>query len=214
MAVVYGAALFGAAGTLRWPAAWVYLFLMFAFTIAESVWLYRFNPDLLAERMTGLGRADQEGWDKALVALLFLAFFSWLAGMGIDAVRFRFSNVPWPLQAFGALLLCASFFLFHATFRANPYLSPAVRIQTDRGQRLVDTGPYRVVRHPMYSGFAMYAPGTALLLGSYWGLFGGLILIGITAWRAVREERVLRERLPGYDAYMRRVRYRLFPGIW
>jgi len=66
----------------------------------------------------------------------------------------------------------------------------------------------------MYAALAMYVPGTALLLGSYWGLFGGLILIGITAWRAVREERVLRERLPGYDAYMRRVRYRLFPGIW
>jgi protein-S-isoprenylcysteine O-methyltransferase Ste14 len=187
---------------------------MFAFTIAESAWLYRFNPDLLAERMTGLGRADQERWDKTLVALLLVAFFAWLAGMGIDAVRVRFSNVPRPLQAFGALLLCASFFLFQATFRANPYLSPAVRIQTDRGHRLVDTGPYRFVRHPMYAAFAMYAPGTSLLLGSYWGLFGALLLNGITAWRAVREERVLREKLPGYDEYVRRVRYRLIPGVW
>ena len=214
MAAVFGSLLFGSAGTLRWPAAWIYMVLMFGFTIAESVWLYRFQPDLLAERMTGIGRADQERWDKALLSILALAFFSWLAAMGLDAVRYRISEVPLGLQALGALILSVSFLLFHATFRANPYLSPAVRIQTDRAQALVDTGPYRIVRHPMYAGFALFAPGTALLLGSWVGLLGALVLIAVVAWRAVREERLLCERLEGYAEYTRRVRYRLVPGIW
>ncbi len=214
MAAVFGALLFGSAGTLRWPAAWIYMVLMFGFTIAESVWLYRSNPDLLAERMTGIGRADQERWDKALLSILGLAFFAWLAAMGLDAIRFRLSEVPPGLEALGAIVLVVSFLLFHATFRANPYLSPAVRIQTDRAQVLVDRGPYRFVRHPMYAGFALFAPGTALLLGSWVGLLGALVLIAAVAWRAVREERLLSERLEGYAEYKRRVRYRLIPGIW
>lgn len=214
MAAVFGALLFGSAGTFRWPAAWIYMILMFGFTIAESVWLYRFQPDLLAERMTGIGRADQEKWDKALLSVLALAFFAWLPGMGLDAVRYRLSEVPRGLQALGALILSVSFLLFHAAFRANPYLSPAVRIQTDRAQVLVDTGPYRIVRHPMYAGFTLFAPGTALLLGSWVGLLGALVLVAVVAWRAVREERLLCERLEGYAEYTRRVRYRLVPGIW
>jgi len=79
---------------------------------------------------------------------------------------------------------------------------------------LVDSGPYRFVRHPMYAAFALFAPGTALLLGSYLGLFGALVLIAVVAWRAVREERLLRERLPGYADYSRRVPFRLLPGVW
>ncbi|HTO74671.1 MAG TPA: isoprenylcysteine carboxylmethyltransferase family protein [Thermoanaerobaculia bacterium] len=214
MAAVFGAILFGSAGTFRWPAAWIYMGLMFGFTIAEGVWLYRFQPDLLAERMTGIGRADQEAWDKALLSVLGLAFFAWLAAMGLDAVRYRISEVPQWLQALGAIALVVSFLGFHATFRANPYLSPAVRIQTDRAQVLVDRGPYRFVRHPMYAAFVLFAPGTALLLGSWVGLLGALVLIAAVAWRAVREERLLRERLEGYAEYTQRVRYRLIPGIW
>jgi protein-S-isoprenylcysteine O-methyltransferase Ste14 len=129
-------------------------------------------------------------------------------------VRYRFAEVPLGLQALGAIVLVFSFLLFHATFRANPYLSPAVRIQTDRAQVLVDSGPYRFVRHPMYAAFALFAPGTALLLGSWVGLLGALLLVAVVAWRAVREERLLRERLGGYAEYTRRVRYRLAPGVW
>ena len=140
--------------------------------------------------------------------------FGWLAVMGLDAVRFRSSLVPPRLQAIGTLLLLGSFYIFYLTFRENTYLSPAVRVQTERGQTVVNTGPYRCVRHPMYSGFILFALGTALLLGSWYGLLGGLILIGMVAWRAVQEERVLREELHGYSVYMRRVRYRFIPHVW
>jgi protein-S-isoprenylcysteine O-methyltransferase Ste14 len=213
MALVFGAILFVPAGTLRWPEAWAFLVLMFGFTIALSAWLLRHDPELLAERMTGIGRADQEKWDKILLSIAAVVFFVWLVAMGLDE-RFRWSTVPSWLEAVGALLLIASFGIFFLTFRENAFLSPAVRIQTDRAHQVVRSGPYRFVRHPMYAGFVLFAVGTALLLGSWYGVLGGLVLIGIVARRAVLEERLLRERLPGYDAYMEQVRYRFFPGIW
>jgi protein-S-isoprenylcysteine O-methyltransferase Ste14 len=213
MALVFGAILFVPAGTFRWPGAWAFLALMFGFTIALSAWLLRHDPELLAERMTGIGRVDQEKWDKILLSIAAVLFFAWLVAMALDT-RFRWSHVPLWLQVVGALLLLASFWVFFLTFRENAFLSPAVRIQTERAHQVVRSGPYRFVRHPMYAGFALFAVGTALLLGSWYGVLGGLVLVGIIARRAVLEERLLRERLPGYDAYMEQVRYRFFPGIW
>ena len=143
-----------------------------------------------------------------------IAFFAWLTLMGLDAVRFRWSHVPPWLQGIGALLLLGSFYIFYITSRENTYLSPAVRIQVERGHKVVSTGPYRYVRHPMYAGFGAFTLGTALLLGSWYGLLDGLLLIGMVAWRAVQEEKVLQEELEGYNDYMHRVRYRLIPHIW
>jgi protein-S-isoprenylcysteine O-methyltransferase Ste14 len=122
--------------------------------------------------------------------------------------------VPLPVQAAGGLAYVYSFRLFHSTFRENAFLSPAVRVQIDRAQTVVSTGPYARVRHPMYAAFAVFAMGAALLLGSWWGVTGAFVLVGLVARRAVLEERVLRERLAGYDEYMRRVRYRFLPGVW
>lgn len=214
MAVMFSLALFLPAGTLVWPAGWTYLALVFGFTAAVSTWLLRSNPDLLAERMTGIGHPGQKTWDKVFLALTALAFFAWLVVMALDAVRFRWSQMPLWLQGIGVFLLVGSFYIFYLTFRENTYLSPAVRVQTERGQTVVSTGPYRYVRHPMYAAFVLFAIGTALLLGSWYGLLGGLLLIGMVAWRAVQEERVLRDELEGYSAYMTRVRYRFVPFLW
>jgi protein-S-isoprenylcysteine O-methyltransferase Ste14 len=214
LAAAMALALFLPAGRLAWPAGWAFLVLFSGFVVALSLWLLRFNPDLLAERLTGIGRPDQPTWDRVFFALTQLAFFAWLAVMALDAVRFRWSQVPPWLQGVGALLLVGSFYLFYLTFRENTYLSPAVRLQRDRGQAVVSTGPYRYVRHPMYAAFIPFAVGSALLLGSWYGLLGGLLLVGMVAWRAVQEERVLREGLAGYGAYMARVKYRLIPYLW
>ena len=214
MAVVFALILFLPAGTLRWPAGWLFMVLFFSFTVALSLWLLRVNPDLLAERMTGIGKPDQKTWDKVLLAITFVAFFGWLVLMGLDAVRFRWSSLPLYLQGLGTLLLLCSFYVFYITFRENPYLSPAVRIQTERAQTVVSTGPYLYVRHPLYAGFVLFAFGTALMLGSGYGLPGALVLIGMVARRAVLEERVLRDELEGYRAYMTRVKYRLIPHVW
>jgi len=212
--IVLGLALFPPAGTLAWPAAWIFLGLMLGLSVVESIWLIRFNPELMNERMSGLGRKDQEPWDKVLMTIVAVAFVGWLVLMGLDAVRFRWSHVPPAIQALGGAIFLLSFPIFHATFRENSFLSPAVRIQTDRAQAVVSSGPYARVRHPMYAGFGLYAIGVALLLGSWWGVVGALALIALVARRAVLEERMLRERLPGYAEYAERVRYRFVPGIW
>lgn len=214
MFVVFGLALFLSAGTLTWVAGWAFLVLFFGFTAILSWWLLRHNPDLLRERLTGIGKANQPAWDKVFFAVIEAFFMAWIVLMPLDAVRFHWSHMPRWLQMAGAVLLVGSFGLFFATFRENPYLSPAVRLQPERGQTVVSTGPYRYVRHPMYAGVIPFAAGTALLLGSWYGLLLVVILIVAIAYRAVREERVLRSELPGYDAYMARVKYRFIPYLW
>ena len=212
--LVIALALFLPAGTLAWPEGWIFFALMFGLSTGESAWLIRHDPALMNERMSGVGRKDQEKWDKVLLAIVGVAFFAWLALMGLDAVRFRWSRVPVAVQGIGGLAFAFSFRMFHATFRENKFLSPAVRVQTDRAQTVVSTGPYARVRHPMYAAFVVFTIGASLLLGSWWGVAGAFVLIGLVARRAVLEERVLRERLPGYDEYMGRVRYRFVPGLW
>lgn len=212
--VVFGVVLFGAAGTLRWRAAWVFLALFGAFNVGISAWLMRHDPALLRERMTGIGSAGQGRWDKVFFAVAQLVFIGWLVLMGLDAVRFGWSRIPLWLQVAGAMLHVVSFWLFYRVFRENTFLSPAVRIQRERGQRVISTGPYAVVRHPMYAAVIPFAGGAALLLGSWLGVAAVLPLVAMIGWRATREERVLRAELPGYDEYVRRVRYRFVPGVW
>jgi protein-S-isoprenylcysteine O-methyltransferase Ste14 len=212
--VVFALALFLAAGTVVWPAGWAFLVLYFGFGFAISLWLLRHNPGLLMERMTGIGKRDLKAWDKVFIVLLIVYFLAWLVLMPLDAVRFHWSQMPVWLQVAGAILLLCSFYLLFLTVRENSFLSPAVRIQKERGHTVVSTGPYRYVRHPMYAATIILTVGTSLLLGSWYGLLFGLILVVGLALRAVQEERVLREELPGYDVYMSQVKYRLIPYIW
>ncbi len=214
MFVVFALALFLAAGTVIWPAGWAFLVLFFGFTVAISRWLLRHNPGLLTERMTGIGKPDQKTWDKVFFGVANVFFLAWLVLMPLDAVRFHWSQMPVWLQVVGAILLLCSFYIFFLTFRENSYLSPAVRVQTDRGQTVVSTGPYQYVRHPMYATAIIFLVGTTLLLGSWYGLVLGLLLVVAIALRAVQEERTLRAELPGYDAYMAQVHYRLVPYVW
>ncbi len=205
--------LFLGAGTLAWPAGWVYLVLFFSFTFAITSWLFRHNPDLLKERMT-MSRPDQKAWDKVFLMLAYVSFVAWLVLMALDAVRFRWSQMPLWLSVAGIIVLLYSFYLFFATFRENSYLSPMVRIQEDRGQTVVSTGPYHYVRHPMYAAALLFLFGTTLLLGSWYGLLLALLLVFLIAGRAVLEERTLQKELQGYDAYMTQVKYRLIPYVW
>ena len=211
--LVFALALFLPAGTVDWLPGWIYLVMSSGFSCALALWMFKHDPGLLRERMTGFNSA-QYGWDKIFVYLLCLFLVAWQIIMPLDVVRFQLSHMPEWLQISGALVLLGSFYLFYRTFRENPYLSPVVRIQKDRGQTVVTTGPYHYIRHPMYSGFALYVLGTALLLGSWYGLIFGFIIIGMFAWRAVMEERTLRKELKGYNAYMSQVKYRLIPYIW
>jgi protein-S-isoprenylcysteine O-methyltransferase Ste14 len=214
LAVIFALVLFLAAGTVFWLAGWVFLGLFFGADAALGRWLLRHDPGLLQERMHGFGKPGEPTWDKVFFVVLQVFFLAWLVLMPLDAVRYHWSQVPAWLQVAGALLLLVSFYLFFLPFRENPYLSPVVRVQTERGHTVISTGPYRYVRHPMYAAGIPFAVGSALLLGSWYGLLMGLIFIAGLAFRAVREEGVLRAELPGYEEYMAQVKYRFIPYIW
>ncbi len=206
-------ALFLPASTLAWPAGWIFLILLYGFCLVGIEMLLKYNPGLLQERLN-LSQPHQKAWDKVFLLLFYLFFFAWLVLMPFDAVRFHWSQMPLFLQVVGAMALVGSFLLISQTFRENSFLSPTVRIQQERRQTVISTGPYRYVRHPMYAGGLLLFLGTSLLLGSWFGLLLAMAFIPAGAVRAILEERALREELPGYDAYMAQVKYRLIPYVW
>jgi protein-S-isoprenylcysteine O-methyltransferase Ste14 len=151
--------------------------------------------------------------DRLLFLLIFAAFVAWFAAMGFEA---RFAAPAWgPLgQALGATLILACMWIAWRTFRENSFATPDVRVQAERGQRVISTGPYAVVRHPLYAGAVLWMVGAPLLLGSRWGFIGAAVLIALMAQRALEEEKVLAEGLAGYGDYRRKVRFRFVPGVW
>jgi len=211
--LVMALALFLPAGTIAWPAGWIFLILLYGFLLVGIWMLLKSNPGLLQERLS-LSQPNQKAWDRVFLLLFRLFFLAWLVLMPLDAVRFHWSQVPLFLQVVGAMALVGSFLLISLTFRENAFLSPTVRIQGERGQMVISTGPYQYVRHPLYAGGLLLFLGTSLLLGSWYGLLLVLVMIPGGAVRAVLEERALREELPGYDAYMAQVKYRLIPYVW
>jgi protein-S-isoprenylcysteine O-methyltransferase Ste14 len=211
---VFAALLFVSAGTLLWPAGWAFLALFFGFALAIILWLARKEPELLAERMSSPMQSGQPLWDKVFVVAVMVLFVAWLILMPLDAVRFGWSEVPGWLQILGALGVVLSFYIMFLTFRENAYLALVVKVQEERGQSVVSTGPYRYVRHPMYASTLLFFPGSALLLGSWWGLMFCTVLLGLLVWRIPLEERMLENGLDGYDEYERNVRYRLIPHVW
>jgi protein-S-isoprenylcysteine O-methyltransferase Ste14 len=211
---VFAALLFVSAGTLLWPAGWAFLALFFGFALAIILWLARKEPELLAERMSSPMQSGQPLWDKVFVVAVMVLFVAWLILMALDAVRFGWSEVPGWLQILGALGVVLSFYIMFLTFRENAYLALVVKVQEERGQSVVSTGPYRYVRHPMYASTFLFFPGSALLLGSWWGLMFCTVVLGLLVWRIPLEERMLENGLTGYDEYARKVRYRLIPRVW
>ncbi len=157
---------------------------------------------------------NRPGWDKVLTLLLYSAIFLWLLFIAFDVVRLHWSPVNSYLQVGGTALLGCSCYLLFIVFRENTYLSMAVRVQSDRGQTVISTGPYRYVRHPMYAAMIFFFVGAPLLLGAWLGIPLGILVMLILAWRAVLEEGALRQELPGYAAYMAQVKYRLVPHVW
>jgi protein-S-isoprenylcysteine O-methyltransferase Ste14 len=211
---VFAALLFVCAGTLLWPAGWTFMALFFGFAVALVLWLARKEPELLAERMSSPLQRGQPLWDKVFVVAVMVLFVAWLILMPLDAVRFGWSEVPDWLQILGALGIVLSFYIMFLTFRENAYLALVAKLQEERGQSVVSTGPYRYVRHPMYASTLLFFPGSALLLGLWWGLMFCTVVLGLLVWRIPLEERMLENGLAGYDEYARKVRYRLIPRVW
>lgn len=206
--------LFVPAGTVRWPGAWVFLVEIGIGGLATELWLARHDPGLLAERRKSMLQRGQAGWDKVLLAAIPLLLFACLPLMALDAARFQTSHVPVWVQGIGGLALAVSFLIVYLAYRANSYAAPVAKIQSERGQKVVTSGPYRYVRHPIYAGGILYYFSIPLLLGSWYGLAMVPVMSAIIAARAILEERMLEAELDGYAEYAARVRYRLIPMIW
>lgn len=210
---VMGLLLFVPAGTLHWPGAWVFLAGMLGLSAVTGLLLARHDPELLAERLGSPVQKGQPTADKFLLIAILLALAGWLVFMGFDA-RFGWSDVPVWVQALGALSVGLALWIGYRALRENSFAAPVVKIQKERGQFVVDTGPYSYVRHPLYAGALFFFIGVPLLLGSWWGLAPTPAFVLLLAARILLEEKTLRAGLPGYDAYAARVRYRLVPRIW
>lgn len=208
-----GALLFLPAGTLQWPAAWLYLVTTAVLGLAVGLWLAKVDPALLEERMNPMLQEGQPAADKKFMLAFGFAGLIWFVVIGLDR-RWQWSGMPVALQAFGYVLLLASMALIIRVVRENSFAAPVVKVQAERGHRVIDTGPYAWVRHPMYSGAVLYFAAIALLLGSWWGLALSPVFFVLFSVRAAIEERALVDGLPGYADYLARVRYRLVPGVW
>ena len=169
-----------------------------------TLWLASCDPGLLKERMGGPFQKGQAFWDKVFMAFIIVVWFGWLVLMALDAKHWNLSHMPEAFNYAGAVLIPIGFFIVWLTFRENSFAAPVIKIQRERGQRVISTGPYRIVRHPMYAGAALYMIGILVLPL----IFGALFV------RIFIEEAALRQGLPGYGDYAARVRYRLIPGVW
>ena len=209
-----GAILFSAAGTLHYAGGWVYLCVMVAFSIGLGLYGTRVDPGLLKERLAGPVQKTQPLSDKLVTLLILILFLGGLGFMAADAERWRWSLMPIAVQWAGGGLMVAAITFMSWTMQTNSFAAPVVKIQKDRGQTVITTGPYAFVRHPLYFGALFYIAGTSLVLGSWWGLVSVPMLACVLNIRIGIEEKALHAGLEGYDDYARRVRWRMVPLIW
>jgi protein-S-isoprenylcysteine O-methyltransferase Ste14 len=207
-----GAILFLSAGRLDWLDAWVFLIVYFLVAAAAQIWLMMTHPDLVEERWRW--GAKTKAWDKWIISANGLLLFALLVVIGLDAGRFGWSHVPWPVRAAALLGFVPAFGLPLLASHANTYLASTVRIQEERGHAVVTAGPYAFVRHPMYAGMILYDLCVPLLLGSWVGLAISGLMIFMVVLRTSLEDRTLQAELPGYREYASRVRFRLLPRVW
>jgi protein-S-isoprenylcysteine O-methyltransferase Ste14 len=213
--LIFPALLLFLSGDWFWMEGWIFSIWFIILCFTTIIYLFRKDPALLAERYQKPGSGNQKGWDKYIVFGLVIGFFSWIVIMPLDARRFEWtSDFPLILKIAGGIALLFSFFFFYRSYTDNTFLSPLVRIQSERKHQVVSSGVYGFVRHPMYLAGLLLFIGTPMLLGSFYGLIIGLLLSSLLAYRILGEEKMLINELEGYEEYMKKVRYRLIPFIW
>jgi len=209
--IVMGALLFLPAGTLDYWEAWVFVAVFFVCTAAISIWLMIRNPELLKRRMRVGPAAEKEPAQKIIVLFALLSVTGIIILSALDH-RFGWSDIPTRVVILGNLLIALSYLLFYFVFKANPY--GAATIQVEENQPVISTGPYALVRHPMYSGALILMFGIPLALGSWWGLLFLIPGVAVIIWRLLDEEKFLSRNLAGYSEYKNKVRNRLVPFVW
>ena len=209
--VLQGLALFGTAGTFAYWQAWIYLLFGFLSSLATNVYLLRHDPALLQRRLAMEEVGETHPEQKRFMLLLVLFGLVLFAICGLDQ-RFGWTRVPLAVEALGFGLLSVGTWLVFLTFRANTFGASVVTVEAE--QRVIASGPYARVRHPMYTGMLLGTLATPLCLGSYLGELLFLPLCAVFVARLRAEESFLRGALPDYGDYLERVRYRLIPKLW
>jgi protein-S-isoprenylcysteine O-methyltransferase Ste14 len=203
--------LFVSAGSLRFWQAWIFWLVFAVAVLLIGLYFLKRDPGLVERRMHSGPRAEKEKSQKIIVAALSFFFVAEIVVPGFDR-RFHWSSVPVFAVAAGDLLVAVGFVVMFLALRENSFASAAIEV--DPAQKVVATGPYRMVRHPYYAGALLMELFTPLALGSYWGLLAVPFTFLTIFRRLFDEERFLAGRLPGYDEYLRRTRYRLIPRVW
>lgn len=210
--VVLALLMFIPAGRLDWWQGWTFLAILTSTNLAISFWLLRHDRALLEERMKPVGVSEANPVNRLYMTALVIAMHGWFAWMGWEARQ----PSPWPAWAnmAGAAGILACMWIAWRTFKENSFAASTVKVQAERAQRVITTGPYALVRHPMYAGALLWMLGMPFLIGTAWDLLVAFACLGVFVVRALGEERLLAAELPGYAAYMDKVRFRLVPGVW
>lgn len=215
LAVVMAGMLFGAAGTAAYVQAWVYLALFFGATVWTTVYLIRFAPDLLERRMRGGPFAESRGSQAIIMTFASIGFIAMLVLPGLDFrghYALGWSRVSVWIEWVGAALVVLGFYGIFLVYRVNRYAAATIELAAE--QRVVSTGLYAYVRHPMYAAGLLLLVGSPLLLGSWLGLIPVIGIVPVLIWRLLDEERMLGQDLKGYAEYCQNVRWRLIPFVF
>jgi protein-S-isoprenylcysteine O-methyltransferase Ste14 len=204
--------LFVPAGTLAWFRGWLFFFVMVGTMIPVFLYLRRVNPDVITARINR--HKGTKRWDLILMGIFYPSLIAVLILAALDDGRFHWFHVPWWVCGIGYVLLIAGIAGLTWAESVNKFFERTVRIQTDRGHKVIDTGPYAIVRHPGYVSGCLFVIGMSLSLGSVWALIPAILSCVVLIVRTILEDRTLREELAGYEEYAQRVRFRLVPGVW
>jgi protein-S-isoprenylcysteine O-methyltransferase Ste14 len=211
LAAVMGLLLFVPAGTIRYWQAWVYLAIFTGASLLISLYLISKDPALLKRRMRGGPTAEKETTQKIIMLFASIGFIALLVVPSLD-YRFGWSAVPLSIVIAGNVLVATGFYFIFLVYKENTFSSATIEVAKD--QKVISTGPYALVRHPMYASALLYLAGTPLALGSYYGLLALAFIMSFLIWRLFDEEKFLAKNLPGYTEYQKKVQHRLVPHVW
>lgn len=209
--IVMGAPLFLAAWTLNYWQAWAFLAVFGASGLGIIVYLMKKDPKLLERRVSAGPTAEKKTSQKIIMSIASIGFVALLVFPALDH-RFGWSSVPPYAAIAGDVLVALGWMIIFFVFKENTFTSATIEVAAD--QKVIATGPYAIVRHPMYSGSFLYLLGMPIALGSWWGLFVILLMMPTSLWRLFDEEKFLKKNLSGYTEYTQKVRYRLIPFVW
>ena len=211
LTVVMAFLVFVPAGTVHYWQAWVYLAMFAGVSALTTLDLIRTDQALLERRMRGGPTAEKQPMQKVIMLSMSIGFIALLVVPALDH-RFGWSAVPLRGVVAGDLLVALGFYLIFLVYRENTFTSATIEVAEN--QKVIATGPYARVRHPMYASAMLYLLGTPLALGSYWGLVPVVAMMPLLVWRLLAEERFLARNLAGYTDYQKRIRHRLVPFVW